>query len=270
VPVTTSRKPAKKRVASKSANSDQPLRLYKKVVRQLILDLRSGKYAIGDRLPGERELAITHGVSRPAVREAVLALEVRGLVEVRIGSGTYVVRLSESEEPEFAISAFEAMEARLLLEGEAAALACLNMTDGEIDELDALIVKIAANDPSGRVTEETEAAEAAFSMAIIRATRNSALENLNNQLWQLRFTSPECALLLEKARTANVRPVVEEYTAIVEAMRQRDPAGARAAMRAHLNAVIDGLLFAIEEEAVAAARESVMSTRKRHARVASL
>ncbi|MGR4863085.1 FadR/GntR family transcriptional regulator [Caulobacter sp. LARHSG274] len=265
--VSSPRKPAKRRVSTKSASPDQPLRLYKKVVRQLVADLRSGKYAVGDRLPGERELAIAHGVSRPAVREAVLALEVRGLVEVRIGSGTYVVRLSESDEPDFTISAFEAMEARLLIEGEAAALACLQITESEIAELDGLVARIAVGNRNGTSTEE---AEAMFSQVLARATRNGAIEKLHGQLWQLRFTSPECALLLEKARAANVRPVVDEYTAIVEAMRRRDPAAARTAMRAHLNAVIDHLLFAIEEEAVAAARQSVLSTRKRHARVANL
>lgn len=265
--VPSSRRPGKKRVAAKSAPSDQPLRLYKKVVRQLTQDLRAGKYAVGDRLPGERDLATTHGVSRQAVREAVLALEVGGFVDVRVGSGTYVVRLADTDEPDFTISAFEAMEARLLIEGEAAALACLQITDDEIDQLEALVETIAARNHVGA---DTEATEATFSRTLARATRNGAIEKLHGQLWQLRSSSAECALLLEKARAAKIRPVVEEYTAIVQALRARDGGAARAAMRAHLNAVIDHLLFAIEEEAVAAARASVQSTRNHHARLVKL
>jgi GntR family transcriptional repressor for pyruvate dehydrogenase complex len=52
-------------------------------------ELASGRYAVGDRLPAERELSAQYNVSRPTVREAVIALEVQGLVEVRVGSGAY-------------------------------------------------------------------------------------------------------------------------------------------------------------------------------------
>ncbi|MET0246007.1 MAG: GntR family transcriptional regulator, partial [Sphingomonas sp.] len=98
-------------------------RLYQKLARRLFEDLVAGRYAIGDRLPAERELSVQHGVSRPAVREAMIALEVQGLIEVRIGSGAYVRALpSGQERPGFTVTAFELMEARLLVEGEAAAL----------------------------------------------------------------------------------------------------------------------------------------------------
>ncbi len=86
-----------------------------------------------------------------------------------------------------------------------------------------------------------------------------------DELWQLRSTSPECSLLLEKARTANVRPVVEEHTAIAEALKARDAEAARQAMRDHLGAVANHLLFAIEEQAVTDARKSVAATRERFA-----
>lgn len=263
------RKPAAKRRASVAAKPETPIRLYKKVVRQLIDELHAGKYAVGDRLPAERELAITHGVSRPAIREAILALEVGGLVEVRIGSGAYVVQLpgNGAAEPHFTISAFEALEARLLLEGEVAAVAALQITDSEIAELETLVEAIEAGNKRGTGAEN---AEAAFSVMIAGATRNGAIEMLNSQLWQLRSLSPECALMLEKARTAKVRPVVEHYRAVIDALRKHDPGAARAAIRARWTTVIEHLLFTIEEEAVAAARLSVETTRKRHARVASL
>ena len=217
-------------------------RLYQTLARALIAKLSSGKYAVGDRLPAERELSIEYDVSRPTVREAIIALEVQGLVDVRVGSGAYVKRLpGKTEIPGFNITAFELTEARLLFEGEAAALAASQITDEELNELDALVRAIAAENLSKGGSER---ADRAFHLSIAAATRNAAIVNTIKELWNLRANSPESALLHEKARTANIKPVVEEHRAIVDALRNRDPAAARTAMRTHLSAVLDSLLFA--------------------------
>lgn len=239
-------------------------RLYQDLARSLIAELNAGRYPVGSRLPAERELASQFDVSRPTVREAIIALEVLGLVEVRIGSGAYVLRLPGSGDvPGFNITAFELTEARLLFEGEAAALAAAQITDGEIAEIEALVREIAREnlDPKG-----TDKADRAFHIAIARATRNHAVIETIENLWNLRYTSPEAALLHEKARTANIKPVVDEHTAVLDALRARDSAAARVAMRAHLTAVIDSLLFATEERAVREARRAVQAKRERHAR----
>ena len=90
-------------------------RLYQELARKLLGEIAAGKFPVGARLPAERELAAQYAVSRPTVREAVIALEVQGLVEVRIGSGAYVVRLPrEDDVASFGVSAFELTEARLL------------------------------------------------------------------------------------------------------------------------------------------------------------
>ena len=86
------------------------------------------------------------------------------------------------------------------------------------------------------------------------------------RLWNQRYTSPEASLLHEKARTANIKPVVDEHTAVLEALKRHDPSAARAAMRAHLSAVLESLLFATEERAVAEARRAVQAKRDRYAR----
>lgn len=239
-------------------------RLYQDLARELLADLASGKYPVGARLPAERELSAQHNVSRPTVREAIIALEVQGLVEVRVGSGAYVVRLPGSEEaPGFNISAFELTEARLLIEGECAALAATQITDEELAELATLVEEIAREnaDPAG-----TEQADRSFHLALAYATRNNALIEIVERLWTLRSTSPEASLLHAKARSANIKPVVDEHTAILEALRERDPAAARAAMRVHLSAVLDSLLFATEERAVEEARKAVRAKRERYAR----
>lgn len=252
-----------------AANSPEAsTRLYQKLARHLVEALTAGKYAVGDRLPAERELSAEYKVSRPAVREAMIALEVQGLIEVRVGSGAYVLRLpGQGDNHGFNVTAFELMEARLLFEGEAAALAAVHISDEELDQLDALVQQIADENRQPGVTEN---ADYAFHHLIAAVTRNNAVLNVIEEMWRLRSSSPECALLLEKARTANVRPVVEEHSAIVAALRMRDPAAARAAMREHLQAVIDHLLFAIEEQALAEARKSVASKRARYTQVAKL
>jgi DNA-binding FadR family transcriptional regulator len=243
-------------------------RLYQRLARQLFDDLAAGKYEVGARLPAERELAALHAVSRPAVREAMIALEVQGLIEVRVGSGAYVKRLPGSKDhPDFHATAFELTEARLMFEGEAAALAATQITDAELDELDVLVARIA------RENEETDVSDRAdheFHLLIARATRNAVIVDTVERLWQMRSTSPECALLHEKAKDAKVRPVVEEHAAIAAALRDRDPVAARAAMRVHLDQVMNYLLFATEERAIAQARRSIATTRARFGRTAAL
>jgi GntR family transcriptional repressor for pyruvate dehydrogenase complex len=130
-----------------------------------------------------------------------------------------------------------------------------------LDELAALVEQIGRENLLPQVTED---ADRAFHMAIARATRNAAIQMTVEEFWRVRTTSPECALLHDKARSANVRPVVEEHSAILTALRNHDPAAARAAMRAHLSAVMDHLLFTTEERAIEEARRSVASTRARY------
>ncbi|MBF5093028.1 MULTISPECIES: FadR/GntR family transcriptional regulator [unclassified Novosphingobium] len=239
-------------------------RLYQDLARALLDELASGKYPVGARLPAERELAVRYNVSRPTVREAIIALEVQGLVEVRVGSGAYVVRLPGGDDmPGFNVTAFELTEARLLVEGETAALAATQITDEEIAELEELLRAIAREnlDPAG-----SDKADHSFHVAIARATRNNAMIEIVERLWNQRYTSPEASLLHEKARTANIKPVVDEHTAVLEALKRHDPSAARAAMRAHLSAVLESLLFATEERAVAEARRAVQAKRDRYAR----
>ncbi|MDX3900281.1 MAG: FadR/GntR family transcriptional regulator [Sphingobium sp.] len=241
-------------------------RLYQDLARSLIDELAAGRYPVGTRLPAERELAALYGVSRPTVREAIIALEVMGLVEVRIGAGGYVMRLPGKEDiPGFNISAFELTEARLLFEGESAALAATQITDEQIEEIEGLMAELAREnqEPGG-----ADKADRAFHLAIARATRNTAIVETVQQLWDLRYTSPEAALLHEKARTAHVKPLVDEHGAVLEALRSRDPGAARAAMRAHLSTVLDSLLFATEERAMAEVRRAAQAKRERYRRPA--
>lgn len=239
-------------------------RLYQDLARQLVEELARGAFAVGARLPAERELAARYNVSRPTVREAMIALEVQGLIEVRVGSGAYVRSLPGTDRVGgFNVSAFELTEARLMFEGEAAALAATQISDEEIEDIARLVAGIADEnrEPGG-----AERADRAFHLAIARATRNMAIHDAIERLWDIRSNSPEAALLHAKARTANIKPVVDEHRAILDALRARDPAAARAAMRNHLTQVIDSLLFAIEEQQIEAARQAAQAHRDRYSR----
>jgi GntR family transcriptional repressor for pyruvate dehydrogenase complex len=239
-------------------------RLYQRIARTLFDALASGQYRVGDRLPAERDLAEEHGVSRPVIREAMIALEVQGLIEVRVGAGAYVRRLPGSKDrPAFHVTGFELTEARLLFEGEAAALAATHITDAELDTLDRLVDEMAAENEQ---PEFSDRADRDFHLLIAAATRNALIVKTVEQYWNLRSSSPECALLHLRARDADARPVVEEHRAIAAALRSRDPATARSAMRDHLSNVMDHLLVATEEQAIANARKAVASTRERFAR----
>ena len=244
------------------------MRLYRRVAGDLVAAIRSGRYKAGDRLPAERDLAFEYNVSRPTVREAIITLEAQGVVAVRLGSGAYVLDAPHADSAtRFGITAFELTEARLLVEAEACALAAGQITDGEIAELDRLLVAMRDDGGDG---QDNEAADRAFHLAIAKATRNAAIVHLVDELWTLRSTEPECALLHAHARHARVRPVVEEHSAIVAALSARDPSGARAAMRNHLGAVMDHLLFATEAKAVEEARRTVEAARTRFSRTVTL
>ncbi|MEP9400416.1 FadR/GntR family transcriptional regulator [Sphingomonas sp. VNH70] len=241
-------------------NSD---RLYRELARILLGELRDGLYPIGTRMPAERELAQRFDVSRPVVREALIALEVQGFIEVRIGSGAHVVALPGNDaEPSFSVSALEVAEARLIFEAEAAALAAQQITDAELAELAELVDAIETENATvgGR-----HRADRAFHTVIARATRNNAILETIDRLWEQRERSAESALLDAKVRAFDVRPIVEHHAAILDTLRARDPLAARAAMRRHLTAALEGLLVASEEQAVAELRRSLRAKRQRTA-----
>ena len=113
-------------------------RLYVRVARRIADLVARGEVQPGDKLPSERDLAEMLKVSRPTIREAMIALEVSGLIEVRTGSGIYV---RAHPDPSLdlvrddGIGPFDILELRLMVEPDAAALAAERMTDAQIIRL---------------------------------------------------------------------------------------------------------------------------------------
>src|SRR5262249_34819315 len=169
--------------------SIEPRRLYRQIADQIRTLIRSKEFPAGSRLPPERDLARQLGVSRPSVREALIALEVEGLVDVRIGSGIYVLGAKANGEalPEVdAVSGpFEVRRARWLIEGECAALAAKQAKKPQVDAIaEALEQMRRIKDDEHRAPL---AADRLFHLRIAEATGNGALVSVVKMLWEERL-----------------------------------------------------------------------------------
>jgi GntR family transcriptional regulator, hexuronate regulon transcriptional repressor len=239
-------------------------KLYQQVASTVMESIESGKYRPGDRLPSERDLAAAFKVSRPTVREAMIALEIRGLAEIRHGSGIYVTDQPHAYEGgDLDIGAFELTEARRLFEGEAAALAATTISDERLDELDGIVAEMV--DENARKQQDWTA-DRRFHVAIARATRNTAIATSIEHLLDMRHKSPLCVYMLERARRVGVQPRVSEHRRILTALRKHDPRAARSAMRDHLARVIEDLLAATEPDALDGAASKSSAKRYEYTR----
>jgi len=246
-----------------STSTPESQKLYRKVADAVVDAIRAGQFKAGQRLPSERELCDQYGVSRPTVREALIALEIGGWVEIRHGSGIYILdRESESDEqrPELDVGPFDLMEARRLFEGEVAAIAAATITDEELDELEALVPQM---DEGRQGLEAAEQADRSFHLKIAEASRNGAMLGVVTDLWDRRYRSPLCRVLLQRAKEAGVNPRVSDHDDILRALRARDPRKARDAMRQHLANVMEALLVATEVEELERTRAALDEIRNR-------
>lgn len=213
-------------------------RLYEQVADQIGDLIRSGEFAPGQRLPAERDLAKTLGVSRPVVREAMIALEIMGLVEVRTGSGAFVreLRADGQKRVNPGHSPSDILNARMLIEGEIAALAARSATPEDIATMAGSLDQMTRDHEAGRPWSP---ADLAFHAAIARASGNAALASVVEGLWQEQH-SPVFSILSERMHLQENWPAtLRGHAEILDAIRRRDARAARAAMRAHLRQVLD-------------------------------
>lgn len=210
-------------------------RLYLQIADQIRRLIESGAVAPGARLPAERDLAKQLKVSRPSLREALIALEMEGLLDVRVGSGIYVTRPGtrrNGAQLADAYGPFEVMHARGLIEGECAALAAKNATAQQIQ---------AIRDAQARMEEETRRnpnpleADRAFHVRLAEASGSSALVLLVQTLWDQRVGPLYRALERKLEADTLVAETLAEHRAIVAAVGRRDPRAARAATRRHMD-----------------------------------
>jgi GntR family transcriptional regulator, transcriptional repressor for pyruvate dehydrogenase complex len=200
-------------------------RLYRQIAEQLRGLIAAGEYPLGSRLPPERDLAVQLGVSRPSVREALIALEVEGLVEVRMGSGVYVTALegaarSASNALGPLIGPFDIIRARALIEAELAALAAKARTPALLKKLRAAVK--AMEDDIARNTMPIRG-DREFHLALAEASDNAALVRVVTELFD------------------------ERNNPLFEQLGNGEVAAARRAMQTHLQNSHDRFAAALEE-----------------------
>lgn len=241
-------------------------RLYQSIARQIAEMIDEGALPPGSRLPGERELAEKFEVSRVTIREAEIALQAIGRLEIKTGSGVYVSeREPQSEEALPNVSAFEVTEARMLIESEAAALAAYHITDDQIDQIESLVNRMAVGDK-----EEADEADELFHETIAQATKNAAILHSVKQLWRMRDSIAQVKAVYEAVCDHDQHIRTEEHRAVFNALKARDSAAARTAMREHFQRLIETMLDATERQALAEVQEQASASRERFLAAAKL
>ncbi|MGI6018703.1 MAG: FadR/GntR family transcriptional regulator [Marvinbryantia sp.] len=207
--------------------------LASRVEEELMNYIRNAPVEVGEKIPNEYELAQQFGVGRSTIRETVRSLATKGVLEVRRGSGTYVISKSTIEEDPLGLANLEdpyelvmdLFEIRLMLEPEIAAQASMRATAKEKQELRRLCEEVEQLYMDGR---DHTGKDIEFHSCIARCSKNRVVEQLQG--------------LIQNAVVAFVnlthRALMEEtfapHRAITEAIEKGDPVGARGAMIMHL------------------------------------
>ena len=216
-------------------------RLYEVIVEQLCSHIADNEMVAGDRLPPERELAAKLGVSRASLSQALVALEVQGVLSVRHGDGAVLIRRPVEEGAVKALQEHadrlpDIIEAREALEVKIAGLAAERRTDAEMAAIDAAISAMEAEIDSG---ERGVLGDEQFHEALTTAAHSALLAKLMLEISGLiRETRIESLSQPERPRAS-----LEGHRRIAGAVRRQDPAEAARAMAAHIRMVSDVALL---------------------------
>ena len=214
----------------------EPQRLYRRIAEQIARLIKSGEYKPGARLPPERDLATMLKVSRPSVREALIALEVEGYVDVRVGSGVYVAQPGGSRARGMRSATdsgpFELISARRLLESECAALAAKNASAAQVKRMRAALAAMIRDRKRNIMPLENDRR---FHLEMAEAGGNSALALVVRTLWDQR-TGPLFLQLEHHFDTPELwDAAIAEHQAVIAAIESHDASRARATMRRHMD-----------------------------------
>jgi GntR family transcriptional regulator, transcriptional repressor for pyruvate dehydrogenase complex len=217
---------------------------------RLISYVVTGEWKAGDRIPAERELCRQLGIARTSLREALKGMELVGMLDSRVGDGTFVCARSEflarpllwaftgTDHEELR----DIMEARMLLERDVAGLAAERGSAEEIARIGAAVEDMAANVAAGRSSLD---ADMAFHLAIAAAAHNSVLQNAVQLLRNLMRQWLHLKLMIPDVPSK----VLRQHEAIYTAIRSRDVEAARKAMMEHLASTVRLVSQVMEQQA---------------------
>jgi GntR family transcriptional regulator, transcriptional repressor for pyruvate dehydrogenase complex len=216
-------------------------RLYEVIVEQLCAYIADNEMTPGDRLPAERDLAAKLGVSRASLSQALVALEVQGVLSVRHGDGAILVRRPTEERAikalrEHADRIPDIIEAREALEVKLVGLAAARRTDAEMAAIDAAIAKMESEVDAG---ERGVVGDEMFHEAITAAAHSSLLAKLMHEISGL-IKETRIESLSQEDRP---RASLEGHRRIADAVRKQDPQEASRAMADHIRLVSDVALL---------------------------
>ena len=219
-----------------SLRGNEPRRLYQQIADQIRMLIQNGQFVAGSRLPAERDLAQQLGVSRPSLREALIALEIDGSVEIRMGSGIYAC--ATSDRPASLIrsmgeSPSELMQARLAIEGAVVVLACARITPEGLAALRAELQAMQSDVAEGRSPLEHDRQ---FHLEIAAQAGNSVLTRIVADLFDERQGLILSQLSIKFDNPETWATALSEHEIIFRALASADPLMAQAAMRFHLQA----------------------------------
>ena len=217
----------------------EPQRLYRQIAEQLRVSISGGEFKPGARLPAERDLARQLGVSRPSVREALIALEVEGWVEVRTGSGVFVLDRAKRRPaarkkkiPSGDWGPLELIRARRVIEGEIASLAAQQAKRKDMQAIGEAIALMKEDTNRGIAPLK---GDRAFHTAIAQAAGNTVLVDTVRTFWDAR-SGPLFERLGDYFESVpSWRTAIGEHEAVLVAIRAHDGEAARSAMQAHLD-----------------------------------
>jgi len=221
-------------------------KLYLQIADQIREQILAGAVEAGRQLPSERDLALSLGVSRPTVREALIALEVAGLVEVRVGVGAFVKGpgIERIALPELSSSPLEVTAVRRLLEPEAAALASQNISPEGTTRLAETMRRMRSESASGQWSFDSDRV---LHMTLADACGNSVLRDMLDGLWKARGDEIDTLFHRHLIEAGGVRDrILADHEAIVAAVVSGNADAARNAMAKHLQFVADAMLEAWE------------------------
>ena len=234
-------------------------RLYRQIADQLRALIDSGEYTVGSRLPTERDLAEQLKVSRPTVREALIALEVEGRVRIRVGSGIYVIEPAPTSPlPASATieGPFEVLRAREFIEGAIAEQAARVATADDIARIDASLTAMATVQHPG---EPSMIHDRAFHIAVTGSLDNAVLVRVVGELFDQRLNPYFAKLAHYFENPESWHAALSEHHAIRDAIAAHEPEAAGIAMRRHLACSQERFAQSFGAEAIAPSRVSIRS-----------